>query len=277
VSVEANGAPSARADYAADNYRARRRTISISVVLAALDNSLAANPVLVTARAVARVLGARVEAVHVFTEGDRAAQHAADAAGVPLRVCSGEVVQRLVEAGHDPEVAAVVVGARGSTGTGRPLGSTALAVVTSVQRPVVVVPSNALVAAAMRRVLVPLEGTISTSLAPRSIIELAAEAALEITVLHVDEDGEGSLQAEDFLGRYCPWGIGSVRLERRAGKREELVPLVAEELQSDLIVFGWAQQLAEGRAPVVRAALERSTIPVMLIPVSVEGGDDERA
>jgi nucleotide-binding universal stress UspA family protein len=249
----------------------------MTVVLAALDNSLAANPVLVTARAVARVHGARVEAVHVFTEGDRAAQHAADAAGVPLRVCSGQVVERLVEAGHDPEVAAVVVGARGSTGTGNPLGSTALAVVTSLQRPVVVVPANAMVAAAMRRVLVPLEGTISTSLAPRSIIELAAEAALEVTVLHVAEDGEAPVHAEEFLGRYCPWGIGSVRLERRAGMREELVPLVAEELQCDLIVFGWAQQLAEGRAPVVRAALKRSTVPVMLIPVSVEGGDDERA
>jgi nucleotide-binding universal stress UspA family protein len=232
--------------------------------------------VLVTARAVARVLGARVEALHVFTEGERAAQHAADAAGVPLRVCSGEVVQRLIEAGHDPEVAAIVVGAHGSTGTGNPLGSTALAVVTSLQGPVVVVPANAVVAAAMRRVLVPLEGTISTSLAPRSIIELATEAALEVTVLHVAEDGAGSVEAEDFLGRYCPWGIGSVRLERREGKREELVPLVAEELQSDLIVFGWAQQLADGRALVVRAALERSTIPVMLIPVSVEGGDDER-
>jgi nucleotide-binding universal stress UspA family protein len=249
----------------------------MSVVLAALDNSLAANPVLVAARAVARVLGARVEAVHVFTEGERAAQHAADAAGVPLRVCSGQVVERLIEAGHDPEVAAVVVGARGSTGSGHALGSTALAVVTSLQRPVVVVRSNAVVAAAMRRVLVPLEGTVSTSLAPRAIIELATQAALEVIVLHVHEDGEGSLQAEEFLGRFCPWGIGSVRLERRAGKREELVPLVAEELQPDLIVFGWAQELSEGRAPVVRAALERSTIPVMLIPVSVGGGDDERA
>jgi nucleotide-binding universal stress UspA family protein len=254
-----------------------RRLTSMSVVLAALDNSLAANPVLVAARAVARVLGARVEAVHVFTAGDQVAQHAADAAGVPLHVSSGQLVQQLVEAGHAPDVAAVVVGARGSSRRGNPLGSTALAVVTSLRRPVVVVPANALVSAALRRVLVPLEGTISTSLAPRSIIELAAEAALEVTVLHVDEDGEGSLQAEEFLARYCPWGIGSVRLERRAGKREELVPLVAEELRSDLIVFGWAQQLAEGRAPVVRAALERSKIPVMLIPVTVGGGDNEPA
>jgi nucleotide-binding universal stress UspA family protein len=248
----------------------------MSVVLAALDNSLAANPVLVAARAVARVLGARVEAVHVLAEGDRPPQTAADAAGVPLRVCSGLVVQCLVDAGHDPDVAAVVVGARGSTGTGNPLGSTALAVVTSMKRPVVVVPANALVAAALRRVLVPLEGTISTSLAPRAMIELATQAKLDVTVLHINEGGESSIQAEEFLGRYCPWGIGSVRLEHRAGKREELVPLVAEELQSDLIVFGWAQQLSEGRAPVVRAALEHSTVPVMLFPVSVRGGNDER-
>jgi hypothetical protein len=126
-------------------------------------------------------------------------------------------------------------------------------------------------------VLVPLEGTTSSSLAPRSIIELAAGRDVEVIALHVDgveEDDEG--WTREFLARYCPWGIGNVRLEWRAGPREELVPLVAEESHSDLIVLGWAQQLSDGRAPVVRAALERSKIPVMLVPVSVEGGDDGR-
>lgn len=245
------------------------------IVLAALDNSLAVNPVLVMARALARVLGGRVEAIHVLGEGVEAAENAARAAGVPLRLSSGPVVERLVEAGQAADVATMVIGARGTIGSGHPLGSTALAVVTSLHVPVVVVPPAAEVAPRLRRVLVPLEGTTSSSLAPRSVVELASGAEVEVVALHVDdavEDDEG--WARDFLAQYCPWGIGSVRLERRAGRHDEVVPLVAEELQSDLIVFGWAQQLSEGRAPVVGAALERSKIPLMLIPVSVGGGDE---
>ncbi|HET6643175.1 MAG TPA: universal stress protein [Gaiellaceae bacterium] len=250
----------------------------MATVLAALDNSLAVNPVLVTARALARVLGDRVEAIHVVGEGAEAAEDAILAAGVPLRLDSGPVVERLVEAGQADDVAAMVIGARGTLGSGHALGSTALAVVTSLQTPVVVVPPAAKVAPRLRRVLVPLEGTTSSSLAPRSLIELAGGAEVEVVALHVDGSGEDDERwSREFLSRFCPWGVGNVRLERRGGRGEDLVPLVAEESQSDLIVLGWAQELSSGRAPVVRAALERSKIPVMLIPVSVEGEANERA
>jgi hypothetical protein len=33
------------------------------------------------------------------------------------------------------------------------------------------------------------------------------------------------------------------------------------------VALGWSQDLAEGRAPVVRAALERAKLPVLLVPV----------
>jgi nucleotide-binding universal stress UspA family protein len=115
----------------------------MATVLAALDNSLAVNPVLATARALARVLGDRVEAIHVVGEGAEAAEDAILAAGVPLRLASGPVVERLVEAGQADDVAAMVIGARGTLGSGHALGSTALAVVTSLQTPVVVVPPAA--------------------------------------------------------------------------------------------------------------------------------------
>jgi nucleotide-binding universal stress UspA family protein len=250
----------------------------MATVLAALDNSLAVNPVLATARALARVLGDRVEAIHVVGEGAEAAEDAILAAGVPLRLASGPVVERLVEAGQADDVAAMVIGARGTLGSGHALGSTALAVVTSLQTPVVVVPPAAKVAPRLRRVLVPLEGTESSSLAPRSIVELASGAEVEVVVLHVNGSAEDDEQwTRQFLSRFCPWGLSDVRLEGRTGSGEELVPLVAEESQSDLIVLGWAQQLSDGRAPVVRATLERSEVPVLLIPVSVGGEADERA
>jgi 4-hydroxy-tetrahydrodipicolinate synthase len=49
-----------------------------------------------------------------------------------------------------------------------------------------------------------------------------------------------------------------------------------KESNADLVVLGWAPELSDDRASVVRAVLERSKIPVMLIPVSVRGGDDDR-
>jgi hypothetical protein len=60
-----------------------------------------------------------------------------------------------------------------------------------------------------------------------------------------------------------------VRLEVRIGNAEELVPAVADEAAVDIIALGWSQQLAEGRAPIVRAALARAKVPIMLVPVGV--------
>ena len=237
-------------------------------VVAAVDSSVAGNPVLVTARALARILGARVEGIHVVTDGDGAPHQAAAAVGVPL----GPVVERLAEVDRAEDTAAMVIGARSSPSSPRALGSTALAVVTSCSKPVVVVPPVGRIAPALTRVLVPLEGTVSTSLAPRSLVELARNATIEVVTLHVDDDHETD---EEFLRRYCPQGIGFVRLERRSGDREELVAQVADELDCDLIALGWAQELPPGRAQVVRATLERSPLPIMLIPVRIEAGEAE--
>jgi nucleotide-binding universal stress UspA family protein len=252
----------------------------MTTVLAALDNSLAGNPVLVTARALARMLGAELNAIHVQTDHDATAWNVAEAMGIPLRVAKGPVVDRLLQAGRNDEVTAVVIGARGTPGGRRPLGSTALAVATSLLKAVVVVPPEARIAPELRRVLVPLEGTTSTSLAPRSMIELACSAKLDVIALHIHEEEdipaftdqpqhEHEAWAREFLARYCPWGIGTVRLERRIGRSDELVPLVAEESRCDLIALGWAQALAPGRAPVIRTTLEHSHVPVMLVPVHV--------
>ncbi len=58
-----------------------------------------------------------------------------------------------------------------------------------------------------------------------------------------------------------------MRLETRVGRSDQLVPLVVEECGRDLIGLGWSQEVQQGRAPVVRGTLERSHVPVVLIPV----------
>jgi nucleotide-binding universal stress UspA family protein len=238
-------------------------------VLAAVDNSLAGNPVLVTARALARALEAQVEAIYVRADGDQAPAEAAAAVGVPLRVVSGAVVDRLSEAAAAQETIALVIGARSKPTSPHALGSTALAVVTSCDRPVVVVPPVGRTAPVLRKILVPLEGTVSTSLAPRSVVELGQRSNVEVVALHVGEEGSAQ-EDEEFLRRFCPWGIGQITVEQRSGRSEDVIPAVADEFGCDLIALGWAQELTAGRAKVVRATLERSPLPVMLIPANVE-------
>src|SRR6187200_1818000 len=125
-------------------------------VLAAIDNSLAAKAVLTTARAIADLLDAEVEGVHVRINGETTARSAAEADGIELRVLSGETVDALRRAGEESAVAAVVIGARGLPTSPRPLGATATVLATTLSKPVVVVPPEAR-ERAVRRILVPLE------------------------------------------------------------------------------------------------------------------------
>ena len=149
-------------------------------------------------------------------------------------------------------------GERGRSGT-------AFELIESIDKPVVVVPPDVARAGALSRVIVPLEGTLSSSLAPRHLIEIACDANLDVVVLHVHDEAslpaftdqpqhETDAWAEEFLARYVPSRFGDVRLEVRVGRRNEEVLRAAEELDADLIALGWSQDLAPGRAPVVRGA-----------------------
>jgi nucleotide-binding universal stress UspA family protein len=247
-------------------------------VLAALDNSLAAGAVLATAANLARLFHAQVDAVHVGEDGNGIALSEAAAAALELRKLAGPTVPALVQAAEDEEVVAIVVGTRRLPLGGRPVGATALELITSLLKPVVVVPPDAARPSELRRVLVPLEGTLSTSLAPKALIELAQDANVEIVIVHVHDAAtlpaftdqpqhQARAWCEEFVARYCPWGVWKVSIELRVGRREEEILAAARETECDLIALGWAQELAAGRAPVVREVLERGRIPVLLMPV----------
>jgi nucleotide-binding universal stress UspA family protein len=245
-------------------------------VIAALDNSSAARPVLATALALADLLGAEVRPVHVTIDGDRIARAAAQAEGLELETLSGPVVERVIELGADDEVAALVLGARGTSAARRPLGSTALAVATALAKPLVVVPPEARSAGPLQRLLFPVEGETPSAVIPLEILPCVESEKVEIVVLHVHEEQtlpsftdqpqhEHEAWAREFLRRNCPWNVGRVRFEVRVGRSEELVPRVAREEDVDLIALSWSQELGEGRARVVRSVLGRAKAPVLLV------------
>jgi nucleotide-binding universal stress UspA family protein len=247
----------------------------VTTVVAAIDNSSAAGPVLATAEAVGRLLGGEVIAVHVRVNGERVARSEAESAGIPLRIESGDPVERLSVATEDEDVLALVVGARGIPPGPRPAGSTALALITSLPKPVVVVPPDTPGPRPLRRLLVPLEGTWETSSAPHAVVGRAREGDLDLVCLHVRATAppfsdqlkyEAEAWADEFLARYWP-GPGVPRLETRIGLPRESVLTVADDVGADAIVLGWSQALLPGRAEVVREVLDRWRRPVALVPI----------
>jgi hypothetical protein len=253
-------------------------------ILAAIDNSAAARPVLAMATALADLLAVDVEALHVREDGDRNARAAATAAGVPLRSATKPVIAALVEAGRSPQVVGVVLGARGIEAGRRPAGHVALELALSLPKPLVVVPPVAAVPITLRRILVPLNGRRTTAVALAETL-LASRQELELVVLHVHDQAsiplfsdqrhhEVESWAQEFLRRHCPYPE-RVQLEVRIGIPGENVLKVAEEMSADMIALGWAQDLSPGHAAVVREVLERSGIPVLLVPTVVEVGFGE--
>jgi nucleotide-binding universal stress UspA family protein len=246
----------------------------MGMVLAAIDNSAAAGPVLATAVAVADLLHLGVEAVHVREDGDRTAAAAARAAGVALRELGDPAAESLVHEAEQGEVSALVLGVRGLPAGRMPAGHVALDVITSLRKPLVVVPPEVRLPVTLRRALVPLDGTQTTAAALCETIELVRGSRVEVVVLHVfDADDlpcfadqpqyEAEAWEREFLARYSR---PDVRLELRAGVPGEHVLEVAETVRADLIVLGWAQDISAGRASVVREVLSHSRVPVYLVP-----------
>lgn len=255
-------------------------------VVAAIADDSAASTVLSLAGAIATLYRAAVEAVHV---GEAHARLAATAqgAGVCLRTVPGRPVEVLTHVAGAEDVVAVAIGAGGSASHDGPAGGTVMALLPSLEKPVVVVPANARVAHAIESMLVPLDGTAASATALHEIVTLAADAEIKIVVAHVHQ--ERSLPAfsdhlahevrawsEEFLARYCPSAI-EVTLESRVGEPHEHLLDILRRSGCDLVALGWSQDLAPGRAAVVRRMLAESPVPVLLTPASSDSVTVPRA
>jgi nucleotide-binding universal stress UspA family protein len=261
----------------------------MTTVLAAISDDASAAPVLGAAKELARVLGAEPHAVHAGRAGKTVRTTAAKA-GVPLETTDRPAPEGLTEAARAPEVSMLVIGARSTPGGRRPAGRTALAAATELGKPVLVVPPAAMAERPIRRILVPLDGTATTAEALQATIALARERDIAVVVLHVHEEHaippfedqphhEREAWAREFIARYCGRPVEDVGLEIRTGLPHEHVLDVAKELDVDALVLGWHRTFQGGRAAVVREALARSPVPVLLIPVraSARSGARPRA
>lgn len=251
----------------------------MAVLLAAIDDSAAARPVLETAARLGPVFDATPVAVHVAEDGSGATARAVcDAAHVPLRLRRGDVCTRLVELAGAGEVVAVVAGARRLPLGATPAGHVAMRLIEEVGKPVVVVPPAPRASRPLRRVLAPLDDDPTTCAALRPLLARVLERTpAEIVVAHVFEPGrlppyadqpahETEAWAAQFVERCLPGVDGKARVEVRVGLAPDAVPAVVDDADPDLVVVAWHQDLAAGRARVVRTLLARAGAPLLLVP-----------
>lgn len=257
----------------------------MTTIVAALDSTAAARPVLETALRMGELTGSDVEVVHVPEGSMETPASLALGRGVPFRPLEDPVEAALLEAIGAPEVAAAVLGARATVGGRRPVGRTALHVLKFVRKPVVVVPPAALSPGPLRRILVPLEGVESASAAVADALSALLATESELVVLHVftdatiprmldHEDRDMELLGREFMKNHLP---DATSVEFRTGPVSQRVIEVSAEREADLVVLNWTQVISSARARVIQEVLAASIIPVLLLPLeSAEAKGSER-
>jgi nucleotide-binding universal stress UspA family protein len=234
------------------------------MLVAALDDSGAARPVLDVARRLAPYVGSDVVAVHVREHGSGAnARAIADRAEVPLLVRDGsgiDVVRELSKAQHELHALAIVAGARRVASGAQPAGHVALRLAQELATAVVLVPPEAQ-DRAIRRVLVCVEGDAESD-ALVALIE-----RLDDLPLFGDEPiFETEAWAREFLERVAQAPVDRVRVDVRVGNVADVVPASARDLDVDLVVMDWNCTLADGYGRIVERMIKTATVPVLLLP-----------
>jgi nucleotide-binding universal stress UspA family protein len=125
----------------------------------------------------------------------------------------------------------------------------------------------------LARVLLPLDGAPGTAAGVARLVGSALAGGAEVVALHVFEpatvpafwDHAGHTDVEwshEFLRRNLP---REVRLDLRRGDPAHEVLAEVEREDADLVLVGWGQDLAAGRAATVREALSECPVPVLLV------------
>jgi len=224
-----------------------------TLILAAVDGSAVAEPVVATAHAIAALVPASVQTLHI-SEGDTLTQ-------ITTR-CS------------DPDVFALVIGARAkpTMGVGHLVGP----LVKGARKMVVVVPPAAGLSREWRTVLIAMKGTPHTARHLEAAIDWAANANVQLVVVHVD-DVESipsfsdqaahatNAYVKEFQARFLQ-GVSNARLELRIGRPVDGILDVAKAVAADIVVIGWPDTAGTEFPAIATEILDRVDVPVLFVP-----------
>ena len=282
----------------------------------ALDGSPASATALPIARTIADQLGCSLEVVYVAAEPIPAAHlrselHIEDET-VPLRILVGDPVQQLLHAANSRDVALVVLTTHGqAVESGRVLAHAAEGVAARARDPILFVRPEAAAAlgsapAPLHKLVFPFEGASAAARALKPAIKLAARLGGSIDLLYVAHAGQRAPLGSHGISppRYVdepyhewPAWAGEVTawLQSCCGDLPEAVPIAihvrtgperhnignaivqfAAQQGADGIILVRQSRMEPGRAPTLRAVLNRSPCPVVLVAGSPRAGRSEK-
>lgn len=247
-------------------------------VVAAVDVSTAALPVLQTARHLAVRLGRPVRAVHVEERGEapQFLQELVAQAGIDLVVLQGEPLPMLASFATAREVAVLVVGARALPAARHAMGHLSAGMLSSVTTAAVFVPPDDRSRdRPITRVLTPLDDDPRCGAAVEPFVRDLRAAGSEVIGLHVfetrtvpsflDHPGHGTASWRDEFARRH----GIAEMELRRGPPARMILETARERDVDLVLLAWSRVLDDVHGAVIYEVLAGAEVPVMVIPADV--------
>ena len=258
-------------------------TLLVAVADASADREVAR-----AAKALAAAARWEVRGVHVREPGV-AEPGSADLEGLEVTAVEGDPVAALTSLVAGTAVDAVAFGLTCSCGPGPAasgLGHVAEALLNNHVAPVLLVRPGMRSITGLRRLIVPLEGSPSSSAAMRAADEAFCARGREIVMLHVvtgDTPAEtGSLPAprimdqehyewsawqDEFTMRFsqCPAG-GRHRVAVRVGDPAQLIAEEAAKGEAELIVMSWNGSFESGHGAVIQELLVTAPCPLLLVP-----------
>lgn len=273
------------------------------VVLVALDGSRESTRALALARALAHQLHARVAAIHVVArplapETDvRALVHvdAEEWRDISLVVHTGEPAAMILAEVAAPATALLVMTASAAGEPVRAVGSVAMNVIANARRPIVIVrpeiaPAPPAGAAAIKRLLVPLDGTVETAGALREATKLAHQLGATAEILYVAQASGPAQEQQSIAGRryvdqpqheWRSWSrdfkdrlaveaagfspSAHLPIHIRQGDPGEEIARFAREAQFDAIVLVRRSRMEPDRANALKRVIELSPCPLIVV------------
>jgi nucleotide-binding universal stress UspA family protein len=270
--------------------------MSEAVILVPLDGSEQALAALPVAKVLGEIERAALRLVHVgerkptTTELLRRLRLEAPVIdGSIVEARTGEPAAEILLAAGEMKPRLIVMCTHTAAKPAKMLGNTATNVLRHAPCPVVLVPpGRGSIAWHLHHVLVPHDGTPTTSAALRPAAELAERASAELLVAHVTDISAapteaGSLTApryvdqpqhewpawsDEFVKRLacvCPLGHLHVRIFLAHGNPAAEVLRLSERQASDLIVLAWRGRWEAPRAATLKDILREAHCPIMVV------------
>lgn len=240
----------------------------MSRVLALVDRSPVAVGVQQVAETMSLLLGGTIDFVEVLSTPGEAEDrgHVRRLEGVPETALLDEL------AADDVQLA--VLGSRSLSAKPEIAGHVALALLESAPVPLLVVPPDSPgLPSVAPQLLVPLNGDSNTDSALLDMARSLADAGAVVHVVHVynssslppflDSSEDIKVLSQEFLAEHVASDLGTCEL--RIGDAASQILDVADQRKTDLILVAWGQDLAAGRAEIVRRLL-RTDVPLLLVP-----------